>query len=101
MYGVLFQAEKQDIVHHDGETMTIRSALTQTNSYIHILTCMLIDEMPDIDSDLMNFLLVSWTKAFLVREKTASTSRCICATHTTFVGVSSWVLSLVDREKGD
>ena len=62
---------------------------------------MLIDEMPDIDSDLMNFLLVSWTKAFLVREKTASTSRCISATHTTFVGVGSWVLSLVDREKGD
>ena len=49
--------------------MTIRSALTQTNSYIHILTCMLIDERPDIDSDLMNSLLVYWTEFFLVREK--------------------------------
>ena len=90
---VLFQAEKQDIVHHDGETMTIRSALTQTNSYIHILTCMLIDERPDIDSDLMNFPPCLLDRVLSCEgEERHQRLGASARTDTTFVGVSSGVL---------
>ena len=79
---VLFQGDKQDIVDHDGETMSFKSTPTD-NSHISILTDILRDETPDISSHYKNLLLVHTTEVFLVREKkTASTSLCICATQT-------------------
>ena len=77
-----FNGNKPDIVHHDGDTMSVKSTLTQTNTHTHILTDILPDETSDIYSDSKDLLLVDPTEAFLLREKTASPSRCICATYT-------------------
>ena len=50
--------DERDAVHRDGETVSIRPTLTQTNSHNHNLTGMLVDETPDINSDYKDFLLV-------------------------------------------
>ena len=78
-----FKGNKRDIVHNDDETTSIISTLTQTNSHIFMLTDTLLDETSDIYLHYKNTLLVYTTEVFLVMEKrTASTSRCICATQT-------------------
>ena len=59
-----FNGNKQDIVHHDGGTISIRSTLTQTNSHIDTLTDMLLAETPDIYSDYKTFLVVPPTEVF-------------------------------------
>ena len=98
---VLFQGERAGIVPNDGDTMSIKSTLTQTNSHAYKLTDMLVDEPPNIDSDSKNFLLVYPTEAFLVRAKNNGVyvSVYLRNTDTKFVGVSSGVLSLVNWEK--
>ena len=53
-----FRGNKQDIVHHDGDTMSLRPTLTQTNSHIYMLTDTLPREKPDIYADQKNLLLV-------------------------------------------
>ena len=63
-----FKGNTQDIFHHDSETMSIRSMLTQPNSHIHMLTDMSLDETPDIHSDHKNFLIVDPTEVFLVEK---------------------------------
>ena len=64
-----FNGNKHDIVHHDGETMSVRSTLSQTNSHIYMLTDMPLDETPDIQSDYKNLLLVDQKEVFLVKDK--------------------------------
>ena len=44
--GFSFEGNKQDIVHRDGETMSLGSTLTLTNLHISMLADMLIDETP-------------------------------------------------------
>ena len=44
--------------------MTNGSTLTDT-SHIHIIAGLLVDDTPDINSDLMNFLLIFSTEVFL------------------------------------
>ena len=63
--GVLFQGNKHDIIHRDGETMSVKSTLTQTNSQNHMLTDILLDETPHIDSDYKNIFPVFTTEVFL------------------------------------
>ena len=64
-----FKGNKRVIVHHDGETMSVRSTRTRANSRIDMLTDMLLDETPDIDSDFKDFLVVHPTEVFLVKER--------------------------------
>ena len=83
--------------------MSVRSTLSQTNSHISMLTDMVVDETPDINSDDKNFLHLYPTEVFLVIEK----KNCVFVsvylrdTDTTFVCVSSSVLSLFYRENVD
>ena len=69
-----FNGNKPDIVHHDGETMSIRSTLTQRKSHTYMLTDMLVDETPDIFSDNKNLLLVFPTEVFLGKKNCVSVS---------------------------
>ena len=57
-----FKGNKLDIVHHDGETMSVRETLTQTNSHIYMLTVMSLGETPEIHSDYKDFLVVHPTE---------------------------------------
>ena len=59
-----FRGNKQDIVHHDGETMSVRSTLTD-NSHIYTLTYMLLHQVPDIHSDHNNIIIVCPTRSLL------------------------------------
>ena len=83
--------------------MSVRSTLSQTNSHISMLMDMVVDETPDINSDDKNFLHLYPTEVFLVIEK----KNCVFVsvylrdTDTTFVCVSSSVLSLFYRENVD
>ena len=95
-----FKGNKQDIVHNDGGMMFVRETLTQTNSHIPMLTDMSLDETPDIHSDYKNILIVNPTEVFLVKGNGVYVS-IISNTDTTFVGVSSGMLLLVYRQKGD
>ena len=51
VWGFSFKGNKQEIVNHDGETMSVRSTLTQTNSHIDMLTDTSLDQTPDVHSD--------------------------------------------------
>ena len=59
-----FNRNKHDIVHHDGETMSVRSTLTD-NSHIYTLTYMLLHQVPDIHSDHNNIIIVYPTRSLL------------------------------------
>ena len=50
VFGFSFNGNNRNIVNHDGETVSVRSTITQTNSYIYTLAYMLLDETPDIYS---------------------------------------------------
>ena len=43
-----FKGNKRDIVNHDGETMSVRLTLSQTNPHIAMLTDMSLNETPDV-----------------------------------------------------
>ena len=62
--GFSFKWNKQAIVHHDGETMSVRSTLTD-NSHIYTLTYMLLHQVPDIHSDHNNIIIVYPTRSLL------------------------------------
>ena len=97
------KGNKQDIVHHDGETMSVRPTLTQPNSHSLMLTDMLVDETPDIYLDYKNLLLVYPTEIFHGKGKKNGiyVSVYLRNTDTKFVCVGSGVLSLVYRENVD
>ena len=96
------KGNKEDIIHHDGETMSVRSTQTQTNSHIPMLTDTPLDGVPDVDSDNKNFLLVYHMDVFLVRRRRTASRLCVSAQHRRqFIGVISGVLLLVYREKFD
>ena len=98
----LFQWEQHDTVHHDGETMSIRSTLTQRKSHTYMLTDMLVDETPDIYPDFKNFDLLYPTEVFHGKEKSgAYVSVYLRNTDTKSVCVGSGVLSLVYPYKVD
>ena len=74
---------------------------SQTNSHVNMLTDILLDETPDIFSDNKNFLIVHLMEVFHGKEKKNGVyvSVYLHNRDAKFVGVSSWVLSLVYREK--
>ena len=97
--GFSFAGNKQDIVHNDGETMSVGSTRTDELAHQHAPGS-LIDDTPEIHSDFKNLLLVHPTEVLHGKKKKASTSRCICTTQTQNSLVSAHgVLSLVDRYK--
>ena len=81
---VLFQANKPDIDHHDRETISLGSTLTQMNSRTHMLTDTLPHEKPDIYADKKNFLVYP-TEVFLVKKKNGINVSVYWATHTKFL----------------
>ena len=49
--------------------MSVGPTLSQTNSHVSMLTDMVVDETPDINSDDKNFLNLYQTEVFLMIEK--------------------------------
>ena len=97
-----FKANKQDIVHHDGETMSNRSTLTEKFAHIH-----LHGHAPCRDArHLLGQRRLPHCRPYgrlsCEGEEERPLRLCVSAhTDTTFVGVISGVLSLVYLEKVD
>ena len=89
-----FKGNKHDVVHQDGETISIRSTITD-NSHVYILTDTLLDVTPEIFTVYKIFLLVHPTEVFLWKQKKSNTyvSVHLRNTDTTLIGVNSRVLS--------